>query len=389
MSSILISAGEVSGDLHGASLVQEMQKHDRDLQFFGIGGDAMRAAGVELRYHIDRMGFVGITEVLRHLRFLRGVVNEFRRRMEERPPDLVILIDFPGFNLRLVKTASQLSIPVLYYIAPQVWAWGARRMKTIVKYVDRVAVILPFEAELYTKAGVQAEFVGHPLLERLETDLDREDFLRRHNLNTSDRLIGLLPGSRSSEIRHLLPVMLESVKIVHGAIGTVQTVIAAASSRDVPEIEDIINQHNISAPVIQGATHEVMYSSDLLLIASGTATLEAACYGTPSLILYKLSFLTWLIGRIVAKVPHLGLVNIVAGKEIFPEFIQFGATPEKVAAQAALLLEDKKRRQEMKAELMKVRQRLGEKGASAKTARLALSLMKRRDGFQPEQGDHT
>jgi lipid-A-disaccharide synthase len=386
MPSICISAGEVSGDLHGASLVREMQKQVRDLEFFGMGGNEMKSAGVELRYHIDRMGIVGVTEAFKQLRFITKMLRELRTLMEERHPDLVILIDYPGFNLRLARIASQLSIPVLYYIAPQVWAWGARRMKTIAQYVDRVAVILPFEAELYTRVGVQAEFVGHPLLERLETTFDREAFLCRHNLKDSELLLGLLPGSRSSEIRRLLPIMLESAEIVQSEIGDVQIVIAAASSKDVHQIEEIIHEHNMSVPVIQGATHEVMNHSDLLLIASGTATLEAACYGTPSLLLYKVSLISWCLARIMVKVPHIGLVNIVAGKEIVPEFIQFQVVPARVASHAILLLKDKKRRQRMRDEMLNVRGRLGEAGASAKTARLALDLMKKAGGPLPGGG---
>ncbi|UCE18908.1 MAG: lipid-A-disaccharide synthase [Gemmatimonadota bacterium] len=377
MPSILISAGEVSGDLHGAFLVQEMQRHSPNLRFFGIGGNEMKAAGVELRYHIDRMGILGITEALRHLGFIRRVLKELRGQMEERPPDLVILIDYPGFNLRLAKIASQLSVPVLYYIAPQVWAWGARRIKTIARYVDTVAVILPFEKELYTKAGLEAEFVGHPLLERLDPHIEKTAFMDRYGFENSRPIVGLLPGSRSTEIRRLLPVMLETAKRMRADLDTLQIALATVPSTKMDRMNEILHRHNMSVPVIQGATQAVINASDLLLIASGTATLEAACYGTPSLILYKVSLITWIIAKLLVKLPYIGLVNIVAGKEIVPEYIQFKAQPGRVAGHALRLLKDEGRRRKMQAEMKNVRTKLGQPGASARTARIALNMLEK------------
>lgn len=376
MPTVLISAGEVSGDLHGAHLVREMHKRASDLKFFGIGGNEMKNNGVELRYHIDRMGLVGLAEVVRQLPFVRRVLGQFRRLMEQRRPDLVILIDYPGFNLQLARVAARMSIPVLYYIAPQVWAWGAGRIKTIARYVEKVAVILPFEVDLYRQAGVDVEFVGHPLLESLDPVLMKEEFYRRYGLRNSGPLLGLLPGSRPAEIGRLLPVMLKAARIIRAEIGDLQVVVAAASAVDVHQIERTIGLHRAETVVIRGSTHEVMRYADLLLIASGTATLEAACYGTPSLILYKVGFITWLIGQRLVRVPHIGLVNIIAGKQIVPECIQFDATPARVASEALLLLRDQERREGMRSEMMKVRQQLGEEGASARTAQIALDLLR-------------
>lgn len=386
MPSVLISAGETSGDLHSARLVHEMKKRDPNLTFFGIGGDEMKAAGVELIYHIDRMGIVGFTEAVRHLGFVRDVLNELRAQIRQRQPDLVILVDYPGFNLRLARIASESSVPVLYYIAPQIWAWGAGRIKTLARYVDTVAVILPFETELYQKAGMDATFVGHPLLERLDLKESRETFLGQHTFDPTRPLIGLLPGSRGKEIERLLPVMLKSTVHMRKGINDLQFAIAAASAGDVDQIQSLLQQHQQDIPVLQGCTHEIMSYSDVLLIASGTATLEAACFGTPSLLLYKVSLLTYLIARVVVKIPRIGLVNIVAGKEIIPELIQFKATPRNVAAQTLSLLVDEERRQAMQSELKEVRTTLGQPGASARTAQIALDLIQGNLDKAPARG---
>lgn len=355
--------------------MMEMRKQTPDLVFFGIGGNEMKNAGVEVRYHIDHMGVVGLVEAVRHLPFVRRVLNDVHRLMKERRPDLVIVIDYPGFNLRLARMASRMAIPVLYYIAPQVWAWGGRRIKTIARFVNKVAVILPFERDLYRQAGIDVEFVGHPLLEQVDCALGRDTFFRQCGLSASRPLLGLLPGSRGTEVRRLLPVMLKTSDIMRKHVTDLQIVVAPASTADVRHIESGIRKHAPTVSVIRGSTREVMKYADLLLIASGTATLEAACYGTPSLILYKVGLLTWLVARLLVKVPHIGLVNIIAGREIVPEFIQFDATPSNVVSEALILLKDAERRQETRSLMADVREKLGTKGASAKAARIALDMV--------------
>ncbi|MCK5732607.1 MAG: lipid-A-disaccharide synthase, partial [Candidatus Latescibacteria bacterium] len=360
--------GEASGDLHGAHLVAAIRRRGIEATCFGIGGDRMAGEGVELLRHTNEMAIMGFVEVVRHLPFIRTVLREIETALDTRRPDLVILIDYPGFNLRVAKMAKARSIPVLYYIAPQVWAWGASRMEKIVERVTRMAVILPFEEPLFQRFGMDAQFVGHPLLDRVEVRGSKTEFFRAHGLEEGRPLIGLLPGSRHQEIERLFPAMLEAVGKLRAQGMDVQAVVGAA--REIPSemLDAVMRKVGVQAKRIEGATYEVMAHSDLLWATSGTATLEAAILGTPMLILYRASFLSYLIGRMVVKIPYIGLPNIVAGRKIVPELIQREVRAERIATQAMAVLSDAGERRTMQEGLAEVRAKLGEKGASERVA---------------------
>ena len=356
---VFIVAGKASGDLHGANLARELRRIAPDISRFGIGGPRMHEVGVELVYSIDQMGLVGFTEILRHLPFVRRVLKEL---VEQRRPHLAILIDYPGFNLRLANVLKKAKISVLYYIGPQVWAWRLRRARKIGDLVDRIAVVFPFEVDIYRQVGVKVEFVGHPLVEAIEPRFSKEEFCRLLGVSPHSPLPGLLPGSRRMEVDRLLPIMLEAARLLQRDEPELQVVLGLAPAIDRAWVEGLIGRNNALAKVAEGLTHDVMKHSDLLLVASGTATLELACLGTPMVILYKVGFLSWLIGKWLIKIPDIGLVNILADHRVVPELVQFDAKPQKVAAVALPLLRDRSMREHIRGELVKVREKLGPKG---------------------------
>jgi len=370
----MIIAGEASGDLHGSGLIREMKRLQPDLRFFGIGGPRMQEMGIELIYSIDEMSVVGFVEAIKSLPHHRKALGHLSRLMDERGPDLVILIDYPGFNLRLAKIAKQKGLKVLYYIPPQVWAWGGGRIKTIARYVDKVAVILDFEKEIYRRAGLDAEFVGHPIVEVLKTKWSREEFLKINGLNPEGKILGLLPGSRTQEIKRLLPEMLKTATAIRKEVRALQVLISVFPGVDLGLYRQLTDN---SVRLIKDSTYELISYADLLLVASGTATLEAAYFGTPIIVVYKLSLLSWLLGKLVVKTKDIGLVNIVAGRRIVPEFVQWDFKAEKITPVALEILRDERRRDLLRRELLRVKDRLGGEGASRRTAQLAIQMLKK------------
>ena len=375
---IMLVAGEASGDLHGANLVKALRQLSPDLEISAIGGEKMQAAGAKILFDIDRMAIVGFAEVLSQFRRLRQIFLKTGRIISTRKFDALILIDYPGFNLRLAAylRKKKIEFPIIYYISPQVWAWGRGRVKRIAELVDKMLVVFPFETEIYRARGLPVEFVGHPLLDvigegeaggKLAADLD---------ISPSKPLIGLLPGSRRQEVMRLLPLMLKAAKLMKKE-RDLRFILPRASTISSQEIDSFLSP-DLEVKVVTGKTYPVMASADLLLVASGTATLEAACLGTPMLIVYKVSFLSWLVTKPLIKIPHLGLVNVVAGRKVVPEFLQFAAQPGRIAAAALSLLEDKDRRELMKEDLKAVRAKLGRPGASQRAARQVLEMMENR-----------
>jgi len=369
---ILIVTGEASGDLHGAHLAKAIMALDPTAQLVGIGGAGMRAAGVTLVPGVpklDVMGLIGPSAIPALVQRVRAI----RKVLKAEAWDLVVLIDNPGLNFHFARVAKAAGRRVLYYIAPQVWGWRPGRMKWIQRRVDHVVVILPFEPELYRRAGVRCTFVGHPLLDSVAPHYDRAGLRKEFGFDESVRVVGLLPGSRRSEVETLLPVLLKAAAQLALAEPGTQFILAQASSIEDNQIQSLLQNSPISVRVAHDRASEVMALSDVLFVASGTATLQAAVVGTPMVLLYKTSPLTYWLARWLAKVKWIGLVNLVAGRSIVPELIQDEATEERLCQEVLHLLRDRSAYNDMKEELRQVRQSLGEPGASHRAAQVVLA----------------
>ncbi len=363
---LLIVAGEPSGDRHAAHLVEELKKRAPQFNFYGIGGDEMAASGVHLLYHIRDMAFLGLTEVLRHLPFIQTVFKCLQKWLDEGKPAAVILIDYPGFNLRLARIAKRRHIPVIYYICPQLWAWGRHRIKKIRRFVDLPLVIFKFEEEFYARHGITTKFVGHPLVDEIKMTLDEKTFRTRHQLHSEKPIIALLPGSRSHEVHHLLPIMAQAAQNFYetdqyqwvvGKSATLPINIFQALLRDFPFIK-----------IVEQDTHHLQKFAWLALVASGTATLETAYLGTPMIVLYKVSPLTYWIGRLLVSIPNIALVNIVLQQRVVPELLQKEVTASRIEQEIRKYIAEPRYYQKVATELQKVPAILGEAGAAARAA---------------------
>lgn len=360
----MIIAGEASGDLHGGALVQELTKLNPDIELFGVGGDRMRKAGVHLYYHVNDLAYVGFTEVAKHYFFFRRVFYHLLEILKEKQPDLVVLIDYPGFNLRFAKKAKSLGAKTFYYIAPQVWAWGQGRAKKMAGFIDKMAVIFDFEVPFFKQHGIDAEFVGHPLLDALEAYQPNPAFYDHYQLRPDAPILALFPGSRGQEIKSLLPVMLETALAIRAKHPQVQIAVSKAPTAHV-NIDDTIAETGI--PLVE-ETHDLMNHASAAIVASGTATLETALFQTPFVITYKVSPVSYQIGKRLVKLDYIGLANVVKGKKVVPEFIQHEAVPEKIIPVLEGLLFDDSQRERMRSDLKRIKQKLGSPGAPARTA---------------------
>ncbi|HNQ64685.1 MAG TPA: lipid-A-disaccharide synthase [Smithella sp.] len=372
---VLIIAGEASGDMHGANLVREMLNRDPALKFYGIGGKKMLQEGVQLLADASTMAVVGLTEVVFKLKDILKIMRTIKKSLDERRPDLVVLIDYPDFNLPVAKAARRHNIKVLYYISPQVWAWRQSRIEQIKKTVTRMAVILPFEVETYRRHGFAADYVGHPLLDMIKTTYSKKESRKKFDLHEDKITIGILPGSRMSEIKKLLPELLQAATIMKDSIPELQFVVPLADTLEEKNLTGIIAGFPIDVNVISGQTYDVVSCADLALVASGTATLETALLKVPMIIVYKISPLSYFIGKLFVRVKNIGLVNIIAEKTIVPELIQNDASGARIAREALSILGDETKKQAMIRELEAIRSRLGEPGAAIKTAKLALDML--------------
>ena len=336
---IFISAGESSGDVHGSALVRAILRREPGARVSALGGPLMRRAGAELVADLTGHAVVGLVEGIRHVGQIWSVFNRVVKRLAADPPDAVVLIDYPEFNLRLARRARKLGITVVYYISPQLWAWRQWRVKILEKYVDKVLVIFPFEDEFYRRHGVEAEFVGHPLVDELAGVPDRAASRRALSLPDDATVVGLLPGSRRKEIEAIFPIMARAAHVIRTELGRPVTfIVAKAPSIDISTLQNAASHLGLDARIICDDTYRAVRSSDLLLIASGTATVEAMILGTPMVVVYRVSTLTYVLFIRLMRVTHYAMVNIIAGREIVPEYIQRKASPAQIAREAVSIL---------------------------------------------------
>jgi len=374
---IMIVAGEASGDTHAAKLVRELHlvAADSNIEFFGAAGPRMREAGVEAIVKSDELAVVGLLEIGRALSMFIKAFRELKKAALEKRPEVVVLVDFPDFNLKLAKSLKKKGFKVVYYISPQLWAWRKYRLRTIRKYVDLILVILPFEKQWYERHGVKhVEYVGSPLVREIHSDLSRKDFCSKYKLDETAPIVSLLPGSRHKEIVRSLPVMLEAASRLGQRRGDVQFLVALASTRKMHEVEDAIAElraKGIDSPgrltLVEGDTYNALNASEAAAITSGTATLEAAIIGTPMAIVYKTSAINYKLLRPLISVDHFGLVNLIAEKRIAKELIQSDFTADTLAAELEFLLENDKNAR-ARAELGDAVEKLGHGGASKRAA---------------------
>ncbi len=380
---IMIIAGEASGDLHGAHLVQAMRQKKPGLVFCGMGSREMAAAGVEMLFDAGKIAVVGLAEVFTHLPDILAALKIIKQRIKADPPDLLILIDFPDFNLILAKRAKKLGIPVFYYISPQVWAWRTGRVKTIGQLVDTMGVILPFEESFYRSRGVKAHYVGHPLLDSVKVTMDRASFCRKYGINPEHKLVGLLPGSRKKEISALLPDLLAAVKRLVGKYDHEFTfLLPVASTISEQELwnNGLANYSElINIKLIHEDRYDMMAACDAVVAASGTVTLELAILEIPMLVVYRLSPQTYFFGKLLAKhMQFFSLVNLIAERSLVTELLQDEVSPGRIEAELARLLFDEIYRNEIQAGLIEVLGKLGRQGASDRAAGLALTLLEQK-----------
>jgi len=365
---ILIVAGEPSGDLHASRLVASLKAIVPDLEFAGIGGALMKREGVRVLFDITKLALVGYLEVVRNLATVARAWSSVMREVKTNPPDLAILVDYPGFNLRLAKALKRRSIRIVYYISPQVWAWAPERIKIIKGSVEKMIVFFPFEEDLYRTHGVNVEWVGHPLAETAQSALTRDEAVRKFGLDCAKRTIALLPGSRAMEVRHHFGLMIEAARLIAWKVPSVQFIVSRFPGMD----ERLYTIGGAGPPIdvkfITGDTYDMVRAADFAIVASGTAVLETAILGTPMVIVYRASLPTYVAFKIVCRLPHIGIVNIIAGREVVPEFLQYDATPEQISERVLEFLASAPALRKMRDDLCAVTVSLGAAGSVRRAA---------------------
>jgi len=370
----MLVVGEASGDVHGAHLVDALHKKDGQLKIFGVAGEQLQQTNFETLFSVAELTGMGLVELAGNLKNLWRAYRLLSDALKQRRPNLLILIDFPEFNLRLARLAKSLGVPVLYYISPQIWAWRQGRVKQIARWVDHMAVVFPFEEEFYARHGVKVTFVGHPLLETVHASRSRETVLTKIGLDAAKPSIALLPGSRRGEVDFHLPVMRDAAVQLHNE-RDVQYFCVRASTIDRGKLAAALQHPAFRIPIVDDDRYDAVSAADLVWTASGTATLETALLGKPMIVIYRLSWLTYWLARLLVRVPHIGMVNLLAGERLVPELIQDEANPARLVAESKALLDDRALRGAVVEKLAKLRERLGMPGAVERVADIALGML--------------
>jgi lipid-A-disaccharide synthase len=373
---VMILAGEASGDLHGARMVQALGKLNPNFRFRGMGGDQLRDQGVEILFDCKSISVIGLFEVLTHWPEIKRALRTIENAIVNTPPDLLVLIDYVEFNLRMAAVAKRVGVKVLFYVSPQIWAWRPERISKIGALVDTMAVIFPFEVKFYQAAGIPVRYVGHPLSGNVKSDYSREQFCRENDIPAGKKIVGLLPGSRINEIRHILPVLLDTARCLNRDRDDIVFVLPIAPTLSREKLETRVANSGVdNLKLLDGRAYDVMNCADSIAIASGTATLEAAIIGVPMAIVYKVSGLSWFWLRRKLQISHVGLVNIVAEREIVPEFIQANCRAELLAPEISRQLDDKCYRRAMQLAQSGVKSMLGNRDAAREVAELAVEML--------------
>lgn len=380
MYKVMISVGEASGDLHGASVATALRNIQPGIKLLGMGGQAMRSAGVEIVHDIADLGVIGFVEVIKNLPRLFKLRDSLVDLMAVERPDVLVVIDYPDFNMRLAEKAKQLGIPVVSYISPSAWAWRKGRAKNVAKLVDRLAAIFPFEADVYREAGANVTFVGHPLLDIVKPSLSKSEAYTFFKVKSDQPVVLLLPGSRNQEINTLLPVMLEAGEKIVEQVPNCQFFLPVASTISREILQNILSQHKLEVNLTNEYTYDLMAIADSAIAASGTVTLEAALLRLPCVVVYKLAALTYLLGKFLVKIPHFSLPNIIAGRQIIPELLQDQANAANIAKAVLPMLQDDAEKKRLQQDLSDVRYKLGDSGAVDRVARVILEVAEAKSG---------
>lgn len=372
---ILIIAGDPSGDLHGANLIRNLQQISPQLEIYGLGGEKIQKEKIIFLYDLVSLTVIGFFEVIKNLGSFWEIFKKVKNFLNEERPDAVVLIDSPGFNLRIASLAKGLNIPVIYYISPQVWAWGRGRIKKIARVVTKMLVVFPFEEQMYAREKIDVSFVGHPMLDVISPNKTKNQISSLLGLEEKNPIIGLMPGSRRQEIDHLLPTMLKLGQVISFQIPQVQFILPLSPNIAESYIEKFqIPDFNFQ--IVEDKNYNVRNIMDLALVASGTATLENACLGVPMIVMYKVSFLSYLLAKMLVRVPYIGLVNIIAEEEIVPEFVQYGINSTNIAQIAIEWLRSPQELLEIRNKLYRVKEKLGKPGASKRAAEEIVKVLR-------------
>ena len=369
---IMVVAGEESGDMHAANVIKVVQELNDDLSFFGLGSNQMREAGVEIIDDLTHLSSIGFIEPLKNIFFFLKLLKKLKNLMKERQPKAVFLVDYSGFNMRVAKIANKLSIPIVNYFPPSAWVWGKWRAKKMASYGAKIPAVLPMEAETYREVGAEVKYVGHPIVEMTETKLSAKEFKSKHELN-NQHLIALLPGSRTGEIDELFEPMLQSVELIlKRQPEAIDFVLPVAENISLNDLEQKINKASLPIKLIKGQAKEAMNAADVAITASGTATLEATCLFTPMVVIYKTGIINYFLAKLLVKVSHIALPNIVAGAEIVPELLQGAANCHNIAREVLTIINSESREKEIKKNLAEVKAKLAEENTIKEVAKFLL-----------------